>query len=71
MFISFVYKKDIIPLTIIKNDRITTPLIDRIANIEIVISKMAIRKSKKSFEKIEENKLQAPLMSIAKNNGKK
>jgi hypothetical protein len=32
---------------------------------------MAIRKSKKSFEKIEENKLQRPLISIAKNIGKK
>jgi hypothetical protein len=58
-------------LAIIKKDRISAPLIDRIASIERVISKMAIRKSKKSFEKIEENKLQTPLISIAKNIGKK
>jgi hypothetical protein len=41
------------------------------AKMEKVISNIAIRKSKKSLEKTDVNKLHMPLISMAKNIGKK
>jgi hypothetical protein len=57
-------------LAIIRKDRISIPLIDRIEIMEKLISNIAIRESKKSLEMIEENKLHMPLKSIIKNIGR-
>lgn len=59
------------PLNIIRNDKTSAPSIDKIANKDSVISKIAIRASRKSLDVKAKIMLQTPFKNTAKNIGKK
>ncbi len=58
-------------MSIIRKDKISAPLIDKIANKDSVISKIAISVSKKSLDVNAKTRLQIPFKSSVKNIGKK